>query len=146
MRRPFLYSRGSAAIEFALIVPIFLLLLFGIVNYGVLLYDQAVITNAAREGARWAAIHSSSSYGASCTNSYSTAPADPCQAAYSYAYNLIITFGPTSALSASYTIPANFNAGTPQIVTVTYQYVGIGYYFGQLAASPYSSKSVMLHE
>lgn len=139
-------ERGSAAIEFALILPIFLLVLFGIINYGILMYDQAVVTNAAREGARWAAIHTSSTYGASCTNSYSLAPVDPCQAAYSYAYNLLITFGTSSSLTASYITGANFNSGTPQSVTVTYKYRGIGYYFGDLAETQYSSKSVMLHE
>ena len=44
---------GVAAVEFALILPVLLVLVFGIINYGILLYDQAVITNAAREGARW---------------------------------------------------------------------------------------------
>jgi len=44
---------GVAAVEFALILPVLMLILFGILNYGILLYDQAVITNAAREGARW---------------------------------------------------------------------------------------------
>jgi Flp pilus assembly protein TadG len=140
------YERGSAAIEFAIILPIFLLVLFGIINYGILMYDQAVVTNAAREGARWAAIHTSAIYGTSCTNSYSLAPADPCQAAYSYAHNLLITFGASSSLTATYLASANFNSGTPQSVTVTYKYQGIGYYFGDLAEKEYSSKSVMLHE
>ena len=40
---------GVAAVEFALILPLLMWVLFGIVNYGILLYDQAVITNAARE-------------------------------------------------------------------------------------------------
>ena len=47
-----------AAVEFALVLPVLLLILFGIINFGTLMYDQAVITNAAREGARWASINS----------------------------------------------------------------------------------------
>jgi Flp pilus assembly protein TadG len=39
-------------IEFALVLPILLVLLIGIIEAGAILYDKAVITNAAREGAR----------------------------------------------------------------------------------------------
>jgi Flp pilus assembly protein TadG len=43
---------GSAALEFAIVSPILILLILGIFEFGVLLYNKAVITNAAREGAR----------------------------------------------------------------------------------------------
>jgi Flp pilus assembly protein TadG len=45
-------ARGAAMIEFALVLPILLMLLIGIMEAGAMLYDKAVITNAAREGAR----------------------------------------------------------------------------------------------
>ncbi|MBW1744397.1 MAG: pilus assembly protein [Deltaproteobacteria bacterium] len=45
-------EKGVAAVEFALVLPILLILLFGIVEFSLLLYDKAMITNAAREGAR----------------------------------------------------------------------------------------------
>lgn len=43
---------GASAVEFALILPLLLILTFGIIEFGVLLFDKAVITNASREGAR----------------------------------------------------------------------------------------------
>ena len=43
---------GVVAVEFALIVPIFLLIVAGIVEFAVMLYNQQIITNASREGAR----------------------------------------------------------------------------------------------
>jgi len=46
-------TRGTAAVEFALILPLLLVLVFGIIEFSLLLYDQAVITNASREGARF---------------------------------------------------------------------------------------------
>ena len=46
------YERGSTAIEFALILPILLTMLFGIIDFGRLLYTQEVLNNAVREGAR----------------------------------------------------------------------------------------------
>jgi Flp pilus assembly protein TadG len=39
-------------VEFAIILPILISILFGIIEFGILLYDKAVITNASREGAR----------------------------------------------------------------------------------------------
>lgn len=43
---------GQSAVEFALVLPLLLILLMGIMEFGLVLYDKAVITNAAREGAR----------------------------------------------------------------------------------------------
>ena len=45
-------QRGAETVEFAIILPILLIILFGIMEYGIVLYDKAVITNASREGAR----------------------------------------------------------------------------------------------
>ena len=45
-------SRGAAVVEFALILPVFLLLILGVAELSVLFYNQAVITNASREAAR----------------------------------------------------------------------------------------------
>jgi hypothetical protein len=45
-------QKGGAAIEFAIIIPLLVLLFVGICEIGLLLYNQAVITNASREGAR----------------------------------------------------------------------------------------------
>ncbi|MDX1711996.1 MAG: TadE/TadG family type IV pilus assembly protein [Rhodovibrionaceae bacterium] len=43
---------GTSAIEFAIILPVFLLFLFGIIQFGFILYTQSDMFNAAREAAR----------------------------------------------------------------------------------------------
>jgi Flp pilus assembly protein TadG len=48
--------RGVAAVEFALVVPIFLLLVFGIIEFGRVIMVQQVLVNASREGARRAVL------------------------------------------------------------------------------------------
>ena len=45
-------DRGAAVVEFALLLPLLLLLLFGIIDFGRALNAQITITQAAREGAR----------------------------------------------------------------------------------------------
>jgi len=46
-------EEGAAAVEFALLLPLLMLILFGIIEFGLVLYNQEVITNASREGARY---------------------------------------------------------------------------------------------
>ena len=47
---------GAELVEFALVLPILLLVFGGIVDFGLLLQRQQVVTNAAREGARLAVL------------------------------------------------------------------------------------------
>lgn len=49
-------DRGSAAVEFALLLPALLLIVFGIIDFGRALNAQITLTQAAREGARLAAL------------------------------------------------------------------------------------------
>jgi Flp pilus assembly protein TadG len=53
-------ERGQSLVEFAMVVPIFLLLVFAIIDFGRLLMNQVTLTNATREGARIAAVGASS--------------------------------------------------------------------------------------
>ena len=52
-------ERGAAAVEFALIVGLLLTILFGIVQFGRAYSEVVVLTGAAREGARLAAVRES---------------------------------------------------------------------------------------
>jgi hypothetical protein len=52
-------DRGAVIVEFALIVPILLILLVGIVNFGVAYNTQIALQGAAREGARALALGNS---------------------------------------------------------------------------------------
>ena len=51
---------GAAAVEFAIVAPIFFLFVFGIIEYGRMVMVQQVLTNASREGARQAVLDGSS--------------------------------------------------------------------------------------
>ena len=50
-------ERGAAAVEFALVLPLLLIMLFAIIDFGWVLNQQMSVTAAAREGARYYAIH-----------------------------------------------------------------------------------------
>lgn len=74
---------GQALVEFTLILPIFLLLLFAIVDFGRGFYTWVLVTNAAREGARVGAVQSDSAtintriYDSFCDNYPSSCGLDP---------------------------------------------------------------------
>jgi len=50
-------DRGAAAVEFAIVLPLLLLLAFGIIDFGRALNAQITLTQAAREGARLDALN-----------------------------------------------------------------------------------------
>jgi Flp pilus assembly protein TadG len=56
IRRRLMCDRGAELIEFALVTPLLLLLVFGVANFGLMFQRYEVLTNAAREGARVAAL------------------------------------------------------------------------------------------
>jgi Flp pilus assembly protein TadG len=45
-------------VEFAIVAPVFFILVFGMIEYGRMVMVQQVLTNASREGARYAVIQS----------------------------------------------------------------------------------------
>lgn len=49
-------KRGAALVEFALVLPVLMLILLGILEFGLILSDQLLLQQGAREGARTAAI------------------------------------------------------------------------------------------
>lgn len=52
IRRLWHSSEGNAAIELALVLPLLIIVLVGIVDYGHIHFTRLAMTNAAREGAR----------------------------------------------------------------------------------------------
>src|SRR4051812_1418798 len=55
------HNRGQALTEFSLVIPFFLMLVFGVIVVGLIVFFQAELTNSARQAARYGAIHSSTS-------------------------------------------------------------------------------------
>ena len=49
-------SRGQSLVEFALVLPVFLLILFGLLDVGRFVYLNSTLSQAAREGARLGAV------------------------------------------------------------------------------------------
>ena len=50
-------ASGQAMVEFALVAPIFFLLLFGIIEGGRFIFYYETLSNATREGTRYAIVH-----------------------------------------------------------------------------------------
>ncbi len=103
-------QRGAAAVEFAIILPLLVVFLFGIIEFSIMFYDKAVITNASREGARAGIVFA---------DPRPTAP--EIQAVVTnYTNNRLITFG-TPDLQVPAPTPC-VDSGDELIVSVTYKY------------------------
>jgi len=50
-------ERGAVAVEFALLAPLLVVFLFAIIEFGIALTRSITYVSAAREGARYAAVH-----------------------------------------------------------------------------------------
>lgn len=71
-------SRGQTLVEFALVFPVFILLLFGIIDVGRLVYLNSTLSQAAREGARAGSVEAS--YRGSSATGCNTAGGPVCPA------------------------------------------------------------------
>ncbi len=106
-------QKGAAAVEFAIIAPLLFAIIFGIIEFSLLLYDKAVITNASREGARYGILWGTNRP----TDAEIVAKVD------SYTTNRLSTFGtmvsPTTTISRTGT---GIDPGDALTVTVVYNY------------------------
>jgi Flp pilus assembly protein TadG len=59
-RRLIARQGGQAIVEFTLMILLFLTIVFGIIDFGVALYDQTMLASAATDGARSGAINGGS--------------------------------------------------------------------------------------
>lgn len=109
--------RGASAIEFTLLLPLLLLLLFGIIETSIALYDKAIITNASREAARAGVVLSKNRL----------SDADIEQVALRYCGGRLISFGSSSsAPSVTVQRSATPATGDPLTVSIAYTYTGFG--------------------
>jgi Flp pilus assembly protein TadG len=112
-------ERGGATVEFAIIAVLLLTVVFGIIEFGIVMFDQHVLTNASREGARAGVVMQ-------VPRVTDTQIKDVVK---NYAMNYMITFSDTSALNWDDLIQVDppdvrpqVSFGTPLEVTVTYPF------------------------
>jgi Flp pilus assembly protein TadG len=110
-------ERGAALVELAMVLPLLLLILMGIVELGLLFYNQQVLTNASREGARTGIAR----FDENSDDEFNESDIDAI--VVSYCQDRLITFGtvppPTIVLSPPL---VGMNPGDPLTVTVSYDY------------------------
>ena len=115
---------GSNIVEFALILPLLLVLVSGIVDLGLALYDKAVITNAAREGARFGMVFGEPSIpgGGRPTEAQIIARVNQYLGIdATHPNGWLVNFGPSNLDIQPVFSPSN-NSGDQLTVTVTFTY------------------------
>jgi Flp pilus assembly protein TadG len=108
-------QKGVAAIEFAIVLPLLMMIVFGIIEFGLLMYDKQVITNASREGARIG------------ISDVVVSDAEIEAVVANYVANNLITFGstptpPVTTIDPDEATRTGMDFGEDVTVTVTYDY------------------------
>lgn len=108
-------ERGGSAVEFAILLPLLLLIIFGGFEYGLVMFNQQVLTNASREAARAGIV----------VGSGSIDDLEVQQIANDYCQDYLVTFEvpestPTVTVARDGEDSKEF--GHPLIVTVQYDY------------------------
>lgn len=113
-------ERGASAVEFALVLPLLILFLFGIIEFGFILYDKAVITNASREGARKGIIYDEDESGAAVAVS----EAEIQSMVDTYCGSYLVSLGNSASMPTTVVTPSGacLTKGNALTVTVTYPY------------------------
>lgn len=123
-------ENGAVLVEFVIVFPLLIILIFGTIEFGILLYNKAVLTNASREGAREGVIyvHKSGADGTLDTadDIYHPSSQNIRDKVKAYAQTHLITFGDDILEDNDITInpddPENGISGKSLTVTVNYRY------------------------
>jgi Flp pilus assembly protein TadG len=123
----FQYQHGQGLVEFALILPLFVLIVIGVFDLGRAFFASITITNAAREGARYGTLHATDPQGV-CNATLSEAASSGIVLSYN---DVTITCGAQSNCLSTGTPSAGCNRNQPLRVTVSYLYsdLVLGFFF-----------------
>jgi Flp pilus assembly protein TadG len=102
-------QRGETLIEFAFASVIFFMLIFGIIQFGIVIWNYNLVSNLAQEGARYAAVHGAGSGATQNESQVAT-----------WVQSRAIGMAVTTTMSPSTAAPGNVIAGNPVAVTVTH--------------------------
>lgn len=117
-------EKGGSLLEFALIAPLLFVFLFGIIEFGILIYDKAMITNASREGARAGIVYDYKDGGTPddlSDDTYHPNNAAIVQAVETYCQDYLISFRSGAALGIDINREGD-TAGLNLRVNVTYPF------------------------
>jgi Flp pilus assembly protein TadG len=116
-------QRGASAIEFAIVLPLLLLVVDGVMEFGMLAFDKVMITHAAREAVRAGVVLSSPKLTST----------DIALVASNYCQHFLLSFGSTQGLQVVANQSSDGASQTPLRVSISFTYTSL-LYGGTMAA------------
>lgn len=126
-------AAGQTAVEFALVASLLLMLVFGIIELGLTVYDYNTVSSAAREAVRYAIVHSPTGPNPATTSEIQ-------QVAINYAPDLNLS---TSDITVTFPADANLPSEKDAKVVISHKYF-VGIPFVKSATLTLTSTSQML--
>ena len=102
---------GSVSLEFVILLPLLIMILGGIADFSLMMYDKAALVTAARVAAR--------------AGTMVSAKADVAAVATANANGSLVSFGTSSAPSVTVSPSGAGSPGTPLTVQLSYTYHGL---------------------
>ena len=143
-------ERGSSLAETAIVMAVFLVLLFGIVDFGRALYTYSFTAQLARQGARWMIVRGSQS----CSG-----PIDNCNAGSPALQTYVQSLNDGAMNTSKINATANFTTCTPSspgggengpgcvvAVTVSYPFTFIAPFVSNATISMSSSSQMVISQ
>lgn len=103
---------GTALIEFAIVLPLLIIILFGTIEFGLLMFNKQVLTNASREGARYGIVARDPRH----------SEAEIAAVVEKYCAGQLITFGTENEPVTKTDADSSATFGQDLAVTATYDY------------------------
>jgi Flp pilus assembly protein TadG len=105
-------QRGTSAVEFAIVLPLLVLFIFGIIEFGLIFYNKAMVTNASREAARAGIVY----------RDPPVSKEEMSEVVNNYCENMLVSFG--SSLPHETLVPSDVcdAHGKELVVNVVYRY------------------------
>ena len=110
---------GAVLIEFAIVLPLLLILIFASIEFGILFFDKAMITNASREAARAGIVLTDDTPPYNNEDYVEGVALDYLRQGSGWR---LITFGSVTEPVVNAPDPDSWSQGTPRTVTVSYTY------------------------
>jgi len=111
---------GVAAVEFAIVLPVLVVLLFGMIEFSLLFYNKAMLTNACREGARSGIVFRADASG----DRWPLTDAEIQAVVRNYSQDYMVNFGSDNLTDEDITVDrtGGSSPGDPLTVSATYHY------------------------
>jgi len=106
-------NQGSSLVEYAIVLVVLLTIIFGIMDFSRFLYAYHFVSEAAREGSRYAMVRGYTYHGTTCASTTPPTPSFACNATNTNVQSYVQGLAPPTITSGSLTVTTTWPGTVP---------------------------------